>query len=99
FFRHDPRDDALVAVSPRHFVADAELALARDENFHLLDDTGIDLVAAFDAVHRAITLEFQLRELVSVGSDDLAIFVPYRAGIDYDVIVNGREYQRQRLHE
>ena len=28
FFRHDPRDDALVAVAARHLVTDGQLALA-----------------------------------------------------------------------
>src|SRR5205807_2716522 len=42
FFRHDARDHALVAVAPSHLVANRKLALARDVNFYLLNDTGID---------------------------------------------------------
>ena len=56
FFRHDPGDDALVAVAAGHLVADAELALAGDVDLHLLDDAGIDLVTALHAVHGAFLL-------------------------------------------
>ena len=80
FFRHDPRDNALVAVAPSHLVANAEFAFAGDENLDLLDDAGINVVAAFDAVHRALALEFELGELVFELTDDLADLVPDRAG-------------------
>ena len=60
------RDDALVTVTAGHLVADAQLALARDEHFDLLDNAGVDIVAAFDPIHRAFPLEFELRKLVLV---------------------------------
>ena len=85
-------------MTSRHLVADADsLRLLRDVNFDLLDDAGIDVVAAFDAIHRALTLELELGELVFVRSDDLADLVPDRARIDLDVIVNLRQLAQQRL--
>ena len=64
FFRHDLGDDALVAVAAGHLVADGELALGGDVDLDLLDDAGIDVVAALDAVHRAFALDLELVELV-----------------------------------
>src|SRR5205085_8818081 len=95
----DPGDDALVPVAARHLVADAELALAGDENFDLLDDARIDVVAAFDAIHRALTFQLQLRELVFVARDNLPDLVPDRARIDLDVIVNRGQLPQQRLRD
>ena len=74
-----------------------ELALRGDENLDLLDDAGIDVVAALDAVHRALALEFELVELVLERADDLADLVPDRRRIDFDVIVNRRQLAQQRL--
>src|SRR5262249_47296093 len=48
FIRHDARDDALVAVTARHFVADRELALHGDVNFHELDDARRQFVALLE---------------------------------------------------
>ena len=44
-----------------------QLALAGDVNFDLLDDAGVDVVAALDAIHRAFALELELGELVFVS--------------------------------
>ena len=81
----------------RHLVADAQLALARDENFDLLDNAGVDVVAAFDPIHRAFPLELELGELVLVLRDDFADLVSNRARIDLDVIVRHRQFAEQRL--
>src|SRR5713101_5901757 len=45
FLRHDARDDALVAVTPGHLVADGELALHGDVDLDQLDDARRQLVA------------------------------------------------------
>ena len=97
FLRHDPGDDALVAVAAGHLVADAELALAGDVDLHLLDDAGIDLVAAFHAVHGAFLVGVQFRELALVALDDLLDLVADRARVDVDVIVHARQLAQQRL--
>ena len=68
FFRNDPRNDALVAVTARHFVADGKFPLAGDVNLHLLDDAGIDVVPALHAVHGTFMLQFELGELVLVSA-------------------------------
>ena len=91
------RATALVPVTAGHLVADAELTLARDENFHLLDDARVDVVAAFDAIHRAFPLELELGKLVLVLRDDFPDFVPDRARIDLDVIVRDRELAQECL--
>ncbi len=57
----------------------------------------IDVVAAFDAIHRTLTLEFELGELVFVARDDLADLVADRRRIDLDVIVNHRQFAQERL--
>ena len=91
FFRHNARDHALVAVAPSHLVANRKLALARDVNFYLLNDTGIDIVAALHPVHRAFPFQLELGKLVFVRGNDLADLVPNGRGIDLDVIVNVRQ--------
>ena len=97
FFRHDLGDDALVAVAAGHLVADRELALRGDVDLHLLDDAGIDVVAALDAVHRALVLELELGELVLELADDLEDLVADRRRIDVDVIVDRRQLAQERL--
>ena len=97
FFRDNAGDHALVSVASGHFVADAQLALACDVNFDLLDDARIDVVSAFDAIHRALAFEFKLGELMFVGSDDLPDFVPDRARVDLDMVVNVGQFAQQRL--
>jgi hypothetical protein len=78
FLGNDPGNNALVSVTTGHFVTDAQLALARDKYLHLLDDAGIDVIAALDFVHRALVLELKLSELVLELADDLANLVPDR---------------------
>ena len=97
FFRHDPGDDALVAVTAGHLVTDRELALRGDVDLDLLDDAGIDVVAALDLVHRALVLEFELGELVLKLADDLADLVADRRRIDLDVIVDAGQLAQQGL--
>ncbi|TPV97350.1 MAG: hypothetical protein USCAAHI_03177 [Beijerinckiaceae bacterium] len=56
FLRHDLRNDALIAVAPRHLIAGLNLALHRDEDPHHLHDAGRQLIAAlqlFDLVEKA----------------------------------------------
>ena len=74
-----------------------ELALAGDVDLDLLDDAGIDLVAAFHAVHGAFLLGFQLRELALVALDDLLDLVADRARVDVDVIVHAGQLAQQGL--
>ncbi len=90
FFRARSGDDALVAVAAGHLVTDRELALGGDVDLDLLDDAGVDVIAALDAVHRALVLDFELGELVLELADDLADLVADRRGIDVDVIVDAR---------
>src|SRR6266566_9326663 len=90
-FRNDARDDAFIPVATSHLISDAQLALARDINFDLFDDAGIDIVAALHPIHRTLAFELQLRELVLIRADDFTDLVTDRTRIDLDVIVNYRE--------
>ena len=80
-----------------HLVTDRELALAGDEDLDLLDDAGIDIVAAFHAVHFNFALVLQLFEFVFERADDFADLDADRAGIDFDMIVNRGELAQQCL--
>src|SRR5437667_11848832 len=91
FFRNDAGDDAFISVATSHLISDAQLALARDINFDLLDDAGIDVVATLYSIHRTLALDLQLPELVLVRADDLTDLVTNRTRINLDVIVNDRE--------
>src|SRR5207249_8973893 len=71
FFRNDAGDDAFISVATSHLISDAQLSLARDINFDLLNDAGIDVVATLYSVHRTLALDLQLSELVLVRADDL----------------------------
>src|SRR5262249_1408883 len=82
-----------------HFVADAELALAGDINFDLLDNPRFDLLAAFDAVSSAILFELQLGELVFVSANDFPDPIANRARIDLDVIVGSCQLSQKRLRD
>ncbi len=73
------------------------LRFAGDVDLDLLDDAGIDVVAALDAVQRALALEFELGELVFELADDLADLDADRARVDLDVIVDRRQLAQQRL--
>ena len=92
-------DDTLVAVASGHLVADAELALAGDVNLDLLDDAGIDVVAAFDAAEVLVALVVEVDKLVLELADDLVDFVPDRARVDFDVVVNRRELPQELLRD
>src|SRR5207245_9971418 len=50
FFRNDAGDDAFISVATSHLISDAQLALARDINFDLLDDAAIDVVASLYSI-------------------------------------------------
>src|SRR5437870_6161548 len=65
FFRNDAGDDAFISVATSHLISDAQLALARDINFDLLDDAGIDVVATLYSIHRTLALDLQLPNLCS----------------------------------
>ena len=82
-------------MTARHLVADAQLALAGDIDFNLLDDSRFDLLAALYAVGRAVPFELQFRELVLVRGDDLTDSVANRAWIDLDVIVRRRQFSQK----
>ena len=58
FFRHDLGDDTFVTVASGHLVTDRQLALRGDVNFDRLDDAGIDVFAALDALHLSFPLAF-----------------------------------------
>ena len=82
---------------PGHLVTDRELALRGDEDLDLLDDAGIDVVAAFHAVHFDFALVLQLLELGFERADDLADLDADRARVDLDVIVDRGQLAQQRL--
>ncbi len=72
FFLHDARDNAFVAVTSGHFVADGQFALRRDINFHRFDDAGFRAVAGFGAFHFLVVLHLQIVELLFELADDFA---------------------------
>ena len=82
-------------MTARHLVADAQLALAGDINFDLLDDSRFDLLAALYPVGRAVAFELQFGELVLICADDFTDSVPNRTWIDLDVIVRGRQFSQK----
>ena len=63
-FRKDPADDALVAVTAGHLVADLELALDGDVDLHHLDDARRQLVALGEAIDL-------VAEVLFAGADDV----------------------------
>ena len=86
-------------MTPRHFVAHGKLSFARDVDFDLLDNSGIDIVATFHPIHRTLALELQFSKLVFVRLNDLADFVADRTGIDLDVIVHHGQLPQKRLRD
>ena len=78
-------------MASSHLVTDAQFALARDINLDLLNDSGIDIVAALYAVCRPIAFKLQLRELVLVRTNDFANSIADRTRIDLDMIVRHRQ--------
>jgi len=93
----DLGDDALVAVAAGHLVTDGKLALAGDEDLDLLDDAGIDVIAAFDAAEVLLLLVLEVGETVLELPDDLADLVADRARVDLDHVVDARELAQEHL--
>ena len=50
FFRDNLGDHAFVSMAASHLVSNAQLALARNVNLNLFDNSRIDVIAAFNAV-------------------------------------------------
>ena len=97
FLGNDLGDDALVPVAAGHLVADGNLPLGGNIDFHLFDDPGVDVLTGLDALQLHIFLVGQLVELLFEARDDLADFDPDRAGIDLDVVVHVGDLPQQRL--
>src|SRR5581483_8582870 len=63
---YDPSHDAFVAVAAGHFIANAQFAFAGNIDLDLLDNAGVNVVAAFDAIDGPVAFQFQFGKLVLV---------------------------------
>ena len=97
FLGNDLGNHSLVAMPSSHFVADGQLSLTGDINFHLLDDSGINVIAALDPAEIFILFAIQVFKAVLVLADDLADLVPNGTRVDLDVIVNRGQLPKKLL--
>jgi hypothetical protein len=86
-------------VAAGHFVTNAELALAGNIDLNLLNDTGIDVVTAFNAAEVGIAIIVQVDKLVFELTNDFVDLVANWARIDFDVVVNARQFAKELLRD
>ena len=97
FLGHNFGHDTLVAVAAGHLVAHRQFALGRDIDLHGLDDACIDFVTGLGALHLLIVLHLQVVELLFEAADDFVDLVANRRGVDFDAVVDVRQFAQQRL--
>lgn len=91
------RDNALVAVAPRHLVADLNLALGGDVNLDGLYDVLVGALAALDGIHLAGALLFDFVEPALVVVDDLHNLYAHGRRVDVDVFGHRGEAAQEGL--
>ena len=84
-------------MTARHLVTDGKLALAGDEDLDLLDDSGIDVIAALDATEALLLLVVEVGKAVLELTDDLTDLVADRAWVDLDDIIDTSELAQEHL--
>src|ERR1051325_3249112 len=97
FFGDDFGDDAFIAVTACHLVTHRELALRGDIDFDRLDDTAIGAFAGFGALDLFVVLHLDVVELLFEAADDFVDFVADGRGIDFDAVINHRQFAQQGL--
>jgi hypothetical protein len=94
---HHAGDDALVAVAAGHLVTHAELLLAGHVDLDLLDDAGVDVVAAST---RSSARSFSMSRSWNLPLNSLMMPLDLDldgAGIDLDVVVGRGQLAQQGL--
>ena len=94
---NDLGDNALVPVTSGHLVSDGKLALAGDEDLDLFNDTGINIIAAFDATEVLFLLILKVGEAVLELTDDLADLVANRTRVDLNHAVDAGQFTQEHL--
>ncbi len=88
----DLGDHTLVSVAARHLVTDRKLALGGDVNLDGLDDAGVNPVTRLGPFNFLVILHLQVVELLFEAADDFVDLVPDRRRVDFDAVVNRREF-------
>ena len=65
----------------------------------MLNDTGINVVTAFNAAEIGITIIVQVNKLVFELTNDFVDLVANWARIDFDVVVNARQFAKELLRD
>src|SRR6185312_15897572 len=97
FLGDDLGDDTLVTMASGHFVTDGQFALGSDVNFHRLHDAAVHAFPSLGAFHFLVVLHLQVVEFLLKAADDFIDLVADRRRIDFDAVIDRREFAQQGL--